>query len=173
MRSQRAFSLIEMLVVITIFSVLVGILMPAIDAARRKSRASVCINNLHQVGLAMQHYRDDHDDFMPRILADGRPRPSFDGWSLLPTAYADLDSSPSNPDSFLYYCKDAGVLNCPDDNDATLYSYGMNGRITSVVNRFRELVYPSELPIVFDASSSIAYYYSDIDPRHFGGANAL
>ena len=54
---RRGFTLVEMLVVITIIGILISILLPAIQAAREAGRRAACINNLRQCGIAFHNYQ--------------------------------------------------------------------------------------------------------------------
>jgi prepilin-type N-terminal cleavage/methylation domain-containing protein len=62
---QRAFSLIELLTVISIIAVLASLLLVAMSSARAKSRQTACVNNLHQIGLGFTGFALDHEGKYP------------------------------------------------------------------------------------------------------------
>ena len=66
MTAKRGFTLVELLVVISIIALLVAILLPALSAARKQAQETVCKTHQHQIGLATYMYRDDYEDYLPR-----------------------------------------------------------------------------------------------------------
>jgi len=56
-------TLVELLVVVAIIGMLVGLLLPTVQAAREQARATICRDNLRQLGLATLHFHDAHSAF--------------------------------------------------------------------------------------------------------------
>jgi len=82
-RQARAFTLVELLVVVAIVGVLAALFTPALSKAKAKVRSAVCLNNLKQWGLATTLYAADHDDLLP-------PEGSPNGLSTTAAWYIDL-----------------------------------------------------------------------------------
>jgi len=90
---KHAFTLIELLVVISIIALLVGILLPALGAARRTAQNMVCLSNQRQIGIGIMGYAADNDSATPPAATFGYTPPGANSvienreWTLLIESY--------------------------------------------------------------------------------------
>jgi prepilin-type N-terminal cleavage/methylation domain-containing protein/prepilin-type processing-associated H-X9-DG protein len=73
-RKRSAFTLIELLVVVGIIGILIGLLLPGIQAAREASRRTNCSSNLRQLGLGILNFAQAHHGHLPLDVHSGAPR---------------------------------------------------------------------------------------------------
>ena len=128
----RGVSLLELLIVLAIIGIMMGMLFPAIQAARQSSHVAACENNAHQIVLAMEQYLDINNRFFPMPPDDTTPS----GWmfALLPYieeqllydrfSFNQALTSPRNLEAALHR---PGLLVCPVtlDLESTIKGVGV------------------------------------------------
>jgi prepilin-type N-terminal cleavage/methylation domain-containing protein/prepilin-type processing-associated H-X9-DG protein len=81
-RHGQAFTLVELLVVISIIALLAAILLPALGAAQEAARCASCISNLKQIGMGLHFYTEGEGGYFPIVHGDDyeNPEPPTEEW---------------------------------------------------------------------------------------------
>lgn len=105
-RNRKAFTLVELLVVIAIIGILIGLLLPAVQRVRESGRNVECLNNLRQMGIALQNYSGSRGRVPPARAADG-----YLTWTVLLLPYVEGDNLYRGFDVQLpYHDQDANLV---------------------------------------------------------------
>jgi prepilin-type N-terminal cleavage/methylation domain-containing protein/prepilin-type processing-associated H-X9-DG protein len=156
--TSRAFTLVELLVVIGIIALLIGIAMPALSAVQRESRKTACQSNLRQLGMAVRLYTDQNKNKYPRSPS----LPSVNPYNQ-PTVMERLSSFISvsmTPDQVKRGEGVMAVFHCPADSEVfqtekTSYFYYNELGDRPIRETFLFQVYKdlSRVPVLWDADN--------------------
>jgi prepilin-type N-terminal cleavage/methylation domain-containing protein/prepilin-type processing-associated H-X9-DG protein len=150
LKFSKGFTLVEVLVVMSIITILAAILLPVIERARHAGRRAACISNLRQIGLAANQYSTDYDGRLPPYLvttAADPPsnRPASGAWYWNEILYT--------------YHKSVGLFYCPNgvaSNSPWGGQYGANSQVLRGV------------PILISALPAPSSVYLCMDGGTFG-----
>ena len=131
---RRGFTLVELLVVIAIIGILIGMLLPAVQAVREATRRTQCANNVRQLSLSVLNYESAHRQFPPGwdSQSDTDSTPGW-GWSAIVLPFLEQDNLAAQIDfrSSITAPINQNVLEtvigghlCPSDPDPEIVNLG-------------------------------------------------
>lgn len=163
----RAFTLLELLVVMAIMGILVSLLLPALAHSKHRARSVACMNHLKQLQTAWMIYADENQDELPPnnfvfFGPDGTPRELGETWCE-GNARTDRTTAGIERGELFPYVRNTAVYHCPSDrapiespDGAPLgalrtRSYGMSGSINCpntahIIPQYRKLTEITEPP---------------------------
>jgi prepilin-type N-terminal cleavage/methylation domain-containing protein/prepilin-type processing-associated H-X9-DG protein len=164
---RRAFTLVELLVVIAVIAILAALLLPIIGRSKESARAAVCLSNLHQVGIALQIYVQENNNKLP-VMRD----------ISTDAAVAATNTFPSIQNVLAAQLGNTNVLRCPSDLshffESTGSSYAwnslLNGEDADHLKVFNISFNADQIPVVYDkedfhkirgANKAVNYLYAD------------
>jgi prepilin-type N-terminal cleavage/methylation domain-containing protein/prepilin-type processing-associated H-X9-DG protein len=193
MKKKQSFTLIELLVVVAIIAVLVAMLLPALNTARRQGQSVVCQTNLRQLGMIFRFYAEDHNDF----IASEAAQPGGCRWYDLLAAYPESQNRVKNRNIYVCPAQEATVRDLdgtPITNYAqpdalacafwyTKWARGDYVGCWSPPYRFSGIAEPSHKVLLADSTTSMIQVVSSLDGNiwyppeiaeiHNHGTNAL
>ena len=195
---RRAFTLIEILVVIAIIGILSAILFPVFGRARENGRKTACLSNMKQLGIAFQQYQQDSRGKYPLAANFQAWAPGYGHWV---TGTAGDDQSLAAPEAangdFPYntgkqadvtqgalfpYVKSTAVYICPSNRDGKdkRLTYSMNCAVSGLSSS--RITSPGDIVLLVDEQyATDGYFWANNDVKstdkltqqHNGGGNLL
>ena len=133
---HKAFTLVELLVVISIIALLLSILLPSLRRAREQAKMSLCMNNARQLNMGLNLYTQDNGNLLPHYHGANINDPST-RWMRVAAEYIALDME-----------KREGVIFCPsspyytDKDDARFGNYGCNNQFINTPTDYYRMPNP-------------------------------
>jgi prepilin-type N-terminal cleavage/methylation domain-containing protein/prepilin-type processing-associated H-X9-DG protein len=148
---KGAFTLIELLVVMAIISILASMLLPALGKAKEQGITIYCVNNLRQLGLAMQMYGDDSNDRLP-VSSANITSPNVGAFNGNPTPWTA---------ALLPYYQNTNLLRCPALNtryNQSGFSYFMGSEAFAILASGSSNEVSTNASVILRSINTPSYY---------------
>ncbi|OGV52318.1 MAG: hypothetical protein A2017_13470 [Lentisphaerae bacterium GWF2_44_16] len=159
LKKVMAFTLLELLIVITIIVILTALLLPALKSARETSKSISCLSNIKQLGLGLNSYADDYSGYFP-----DKPTSSdcFLSWDAKIAAYFNLDGTKFVPNSksTVYLCPSMQINYAYSGRSfAANNNLGENRGLDVDIKRLPQILYPSILAGLFETPNCSGSFF--------------
>jgi len=162
---KRAFTFIELMVVLAVITILTALLLPALTRTREIGRSTVCLGNLHQIGIALQIYVQENQNLLPVMYDKSTNSAATNGPSIDVILLQNVGGV-------------SNVFRCPSDNqmlfELTGSSYAwnslLNGQDADHLMILTNAYPPTQIPVVYDKQKfhltrgdkrAVNYLYAD------------
>jgi prepilin-type N-terminal cleavage/methylation domain-containing protein/prepilin-type processing-associated H-X9-DG protein len=164
---RRAFTLVELLVVLAVIGILAALLLPAIVGTKEGGRSTVCLNNLHQIGIGLQIYVQENQNKLPVMQNVGTNTPA-----------PPVTGPPINVVLLPFESGNSNVFRCPSDNQnlfaltgtSYFWNTALNGQDADHLTVLNMPFPQNQIPLVSDkdkfhisrgAARAVNYLYAD------------
>lgn len=173
---RAGFTLIELLVVIAIISLLMALLLPAIQKVRAAADKMVCASNMRQQGIALHHFHNDYNVFPASgwtKVGPGNPAGKYVGWRAVLTPYIEQDNIRKQYDLNVHWWQNPNltlaatpikIYLCPSTPDRAV--------VTSAVAKSPRPAMTFTLPPAPTDYEAIMGVQASINPTLYGTASA-
>ena len=142
---RTGFTLVELLVVISIIALLVSLLLPVLQSVRQTANGVVCLSNLKQIGVGFGVYHVDSNGYWPQQNPDSGGENPLLGptwWSALAPNLNWLKPIQASPNA-----AEGTIGHCPSHTEnPTSFSYRASGNPASAISNYRGVIMPTHLP---------------------------
>ena len=160
--AARAFTVVELLVVMGIVAVLAGVAVPLYSRVTQNARAAQCVSNLRQLGTGLVLYLGDHNMRMPVLLAGRKNK---------------TDPGPVIDDTLNVYVTDPRVFACPADaagiaaQSGTSYYWNVaiNGQPAVALHMLNLATTSSNIPVLSDKGPFHPYLTNQVNLLYADG----
>jgi prepilin-type processing-associated H-X9-DG protein/prepilin-type N-terminal cleavage/methylation domain-containing protein len=192
-KNNRAFTLIELLIVVFIVFAIIGLAFPVLSTIREKSKQTVCMSNMGQMFKCFAQYAIENNGYLPlednSATSDNKTPCSGEVWFKAVDRYITTDILPENQteistkERLLLIKQDPVISTVAQDKKDNTRTIKMNTQLAkrSMCRRMIDSIrFPSKTVLLFDGrinNTNVARNfdgsYRSVAQRHSGGANIL